>query len=79
MKMDFLSEDKLSEIERKIDNLINAYKQAKEEQIKLLNRTKELESENRELRDKLQEMGRERELLASKVKTILEKIEMIEV
>jgi septal ring factor EnvC (AmiA/AmiB activator) len=77
--MDVFSDDRLSEIERKIDSLINAYRQAKEEQSRLLTKTMELEEENRQLRDRLQEMKNEREILLSKVKVILEKIDTIEV
>lgn len=74
-----MSQDKLLEIERKIDNLISAYKEAKEERSRLLTRTKELEEENRQLKDTLQQMKNEREVLLSKVKVILEKIDMLEV
>jgi len=77
--MELFSENKIGELEQKIDNLIKNYKGMKEEHEKLLGRIKSLEGENTELKTKMADVKNERELLIEKVTKILEKVEKVEV
>jgi chromosome segregation ATPase len=77
--MELFSENKIGELEQKIDNLIKSYKGMKEEHEKLSGRVKSLEAENTELKTKMAEVRNERELLIEKVTKILEKVEKVEV
>jgi regulator of replication initiation timing len=77
--MELLNEDKIGELEQKIDTLITSYKGMKEEHEKLLMRAKELETENTELKTGMANVRAERELLIEKVTKIIEKVEQVEV
>ena len=77
--MELFSENRIVELEGKIDNLIKNYKVMKEEHEKLLGRVKSLETENTELKTKMADVKNERELLIEKVTKILEKVEKVEV
>ncbi len=72
------SENKLGELEEKIDALVANYRGIKAEKEKLAVRLDSAEAENRELKQKMTEMQREKELILGKVKSILEKMEKIE-
>ncbi|OPX94488.1 MAG: hypothetical protein A4E62_02060 [Syntrophorhabdus sp. PtaU1.Bin002] len=77
--MELFNEEKIGELEQKIDILITSYKGMKEEHEKLLLRTKELETENVELKARMANVRTERELLIEKVTKIIEKVEKVEV
>jgi chromosome segregation ATPase len=77
--MELFSEDRISELEAKIDRLIKAYKSAKEEKDHLTARLQSLESENKELQERILATRGEREMIIDKVTRILEKIETAEV
>lgn len=76
---ELFSEDKIVELEQKIDNLITTYKGMKGEHQKLLDRVKLLETENTELKTKMTDARNERQLLIEKVTKIIEKVEHVEV
>jgi regulator of replication initiation timing len=77
--MELFSENRIVDLEEKIDNLITNYKGMKEGHEKLLGRVKSLESENAELKTKMADVKNARELLIEKVTKILEKVEKAEV
>jgi chromosome segregation ATPase len=77
--MELFSENRIVDLEEKIDNLITNYKGMKEGHEKLLGKVKSLESENAELKTKMADVKNERELLIEKVTKILEKVEKAEV
>ncbi|HBA53930.1 hypothetical protein [Syntrophorhabdus aromaticivorans] len=77
--MELFNEDKISELEQKIDTLITSYVGMKEEHEKLLLRAKDLETENTELKTRIADARAERELLIEKVTKIIEKVEKVEV
>lgn len=77
--MELFSEDRISELETKIDKLIKAYRSAKEEKDHLTARLQSLENENKELQDRILATRGEREMIIDKVTRILEKIETAEV
>jgi chromosome segregation ATPase len=77
--MELFSENRIGDLEGKIDNLIKNYKGMKEEHEKLLGRVKSLETENTELKTRMADVKNERELLIEKVTKILEKVEKVEV
>ncbi len=72
------SENKLGELEERIDTLISNYRGIKVEKEKLAARMDSLEAENRELKQRMTEMQREKELILGKVKSILDKMEKME-
>ena len=72
------SDNKLGELEEKIDALVASYRGIKNEKEKLAARIESLETENRELKQKMTEMHNEKELVMRKVKSILDKMEKIE-
>jgi chromosome segregation ATPase len=73
-----LSENRLGELEEKIDALVANYKGVKAEREKLATRIESLEAENLELKQKMTEIQGEKEVVMRKVKSILEKVEKIE-
>ncbi|OPY68661.1 MAG: hypothetical protein A4E63_01954 [Syntrophorhabdus sp. PtaU1.Bin050] len=77
--MELFNEEKIGELEQKIDTLITSYMGMKEEHEKLLLRAKELETENVELKARMANVRTERELLIEKVTKIIEKVEKVEV
>jgi regulator of replication initiation timing len=77
--MELFSENRIVELEEKIDNLIKNYKGMKEEHEKLLGMVKSLETENTELKTRMADVKNERELLIEKVTKILDKVEKVEV
>lgn len=76
---EFFNENKIIELEQKIDNLITNYRGVREEHQKLLDRVKLLEAENTELKTKMADVRSERQLLIEKVTKIIEKVEQVEV
>jgi len=78
--MDELFQDnRLGQLEEKIDGLIQTYRAAKNEREKLSGRVEILEAENKELKARVADMEKEKDLIMQKVKSILEKVEQIEV
>ncbi|HME41482.1 MAG TPA: cell division protein ZapB [Syntrophorhabdales bacterium] len=71
-------DNKLGELEEKIDALVASYRGIKGEKEKLAARIGSLEVENRELKQKMAEIQSEKEIVMRKVKSILEKVEKIE-
>ncbi len=72
------SDNKLGELEEKIDALVANYRGIKLEKEKLVAKIDSLEAENRELKQKMTDMQNDKELVTRKVKSILEKMEKIE-
>jgi septal ring factor EnvC (AmiA/AmiB activator) len=77
--MELLGENKLDELEGKIEKLVINYKAVKEEKEKLLVKVQTLEAQNLELREKTEGSKSENELIANKIAKILEKIDKAEV
>jgi len=73
--MELFPDDRIDELEGKIEKLISTYKSVKEEREKLLTRVQTLESENKDLKEKVGGSKSEKELIASKITKILEKLE----
>ena len=76
---ELFNENKIEELEQKIDNLITNYRGIKEEHQKLLERVKLLETENTELKTKVADARNEQHLLIEKITKIIEKVEHVEV
>jgi hypothetical protein len=78
--MDELFQDnKLGQLEEKIDGLIQTYRGVREDREKLSGRVEILEAENRDLKARMADMQSQNEGVMQKVKSILEKVEQIEV
>jgi regulator of replication initiation timing len=76
--MELFSEDRIGELEEKVENLIKNYKLVKEEHEKLLANMKPLEMENKELKEKMAEMKKDKDIVIGKVTKLLEKIQKVE-
>ena len=72
------SDDRLGELEEKIDALVTNYKGVKAEKEKLAGKVESLEAENKELKQRMTEIQSEKEIVMRKVRSILEKVEKIE-
>ncbi len=72
------SDNRLGELEEKIDVLLSAYKGMQEEKGGSVARIESLEAENRELKELVARVESEKDLVMQKVKGILEKIQKIE-
>jgi predicted nuclease with TOPRIM domain len=72
------SDNRLGELEEKIDLLLGTYKDMREEKEGNVRRIESLEAENRELRELVARVEGEKGLVMEKVKGILEKIQKIE-
>jgi septal ring factor EnvC (AmiA/AmiB activator) len=75
---DLFGDNKLGELEEKIDALVTNYKGIKAEKEKLATKVGSLEAENRELKQKMTEIQSGKEIVMRKVKSILDKVEKIE-
>jgi septal ring factor EnvC (AmiA/AmiB activator) len=75
---DLFGDNKLGELEEKIDALVTNYKGIKAEKEKLATKVGSLEAENRELKQKMTEIQSGKEIVMRKVKSILDKMEKIE-
>ncbi len=71
-------DNRLGELEEKIDALVTNYRGIKAEKEKLAAKIDSLEAENRELKEKMTEIQSQREIVMRKVKSILDKVEKIE-
>lgn len=76
--MELFTDNRIEELEKKIDLLIKNYKAFKEEKAQLSLRLENLEKENLELKRKLDETASERKLVLEKVVGILEKLENLD-
>jgi chromosome segregation ATPase len=76
--MEILGDNKLDELEGKIEKLVLSYKAVKEEKDRLLVKIQTLESQNLELKQKAEGSKSEKELIANKISKILEKIDKAE-
>ncbi len=79
IKRDVFSENKIEELEEKIDKLIENYKIIKDENEKLNVKLKSIEGNDKNIQEKMDEIKKEREVLIDKVTKILEKVEKVEI
>ena len=76
---DLFGDNKLGQLEEKIEGLLKNYAELKDERRSLTGRIESLESENRELKEQMARAENEKTVIMQKVKGILDKIEQIEV
>ncbi|HNQ63459.1 MAG TPA: hypothetical protein PLF87_06415 [Syntrophorhabdaceae bacterium] len=76
--MELFGENRLGDLEDKIEKLIASYQTIKAENESLLSRIKTLETENKEYKDKVADTESEKEIIIDKISRILEKIEKTE-
>lgn len=76
---ELFQDNKLGKLEEKIDGLIQTYRGLKEDREKLSGRAETLETENRELKARIADMENQNEVVMQKVRSLLEKVEQIEV
>lgn len=76
--MELFGENKLGDLETKIEKLITSYQAMKVEKEDLLNRIKTLETENKEFKGKMADTKSEKEVIIDKIAKILEKIDNTE-
>jgi hypothetical protein len=76
--MEIMGDNKLDELEGKIEKLVISYKAIKEEKDKLLVKLQTLEAQNLELKENAEGSKSEKELIANKISKILEKIDKAE-
>jgi septal ring factor EnvC (AmiA/AmiB activator) len=76
---DLFGDNKLGQLEDKIEGLIRTYAELKDERKSLAGRVESLESENRELKEQMTRAESEKTAIMQKVRGILNKIEQIEV
>ena len=76
---ELFGDNKLGELEEKIDVLLGAYKGIREEKIGLAGRIASLEAENRQLKEQMAKLEGEKDVIMHKVKGILDKMQRIEV
>jgi septal ring factor EnvC (AmiA/AmiB activator) len=76
--MELFGENRLGDLEAKIEKMITSYQTMKTERETLLNRIKVLETENKEFKGKMADTKNEKEVIIDKITRILEKIEKTE-
>ena len=76
--MELFGENRLGDLEAKIEQIITSYQTMKAEKEILLNRIKVLETENKEFKGKMADTKNEKEVIIDKITRILEKIEKTE-
>ena len=76
--MELFGENRLGDLEDKIEKLITSYQAMKAEKESLLSRIKILETENAEYKMKMADTKSEKEVIIDKISKILEKIENTE-
>ena len=77
--MELFGDNRIDELEGKIEKLISTYKSVKEEKEKLASKVQALEAENKDLKERVGGSKTEKELIAGKITKILEKLEKAEV
>ncbi len=75
---ELFADNRLTDLEEKIDALLDAYKRVREERENLAARVEALEAEGMTLKERLATAESERDMVMRKIKGILEKIEQIE-
>jgi peptidoglycan hydrolase CwlO-like protein len=76
---DLFNDNKLGQLEEKIEGLLRLYLELKEERTNLTDKVESLEQENRVLNEQIAKAESEKAIVMQKVKGILDKIEQIEV
>jgi len=76
---DIFSDNKLGELESKIDVLLQSYQEMKSQKGNITGRLESLENENRLLKEQVAKIEDEKNVILHKVKVILDKIQKIEV
>jgi len=76
--MELFGENRLGDLEAKIEQIITSYQTMKAEKETLLSRIKVLETENKEFKGKMADTKNEKEVIIDKITRILEKIEKTE-
>ena len=76
--MELFDDNKIDELEGKIEKLISNYKAAKEEKEKLIVKVKALETENHEMKQKMGGSKSEKEIIINKISKLMEKIDKAE-
>jgi len=76
--MELLGDNRLDDLEAKIEKMITGYQTMKTEREELLIRIKALETENQEFKDKMADTKNEKEVIIDKITRILEKIDKTE-
>jgi septal ring factor EnvC (AmiA/AmiB activator) len=76
---ELFSDNKLGQLEEKVEGLLRTYVGLKDERRSLTDRVESLESENRELKEQMARAESEKNVIMQKVKGILDKIEQIDV
>ena len=79
LNREIISENRIEELEEKIDRIIESYKAIQDENEKLKARIQSIESSDKDAQKKMAEIATERELLIEKVTKILEKVEKVEI
>jgi hypothetical protein len=79
LNREIISENRIEELEEKIDRIIESYKSMKDENEKLRAKIQSIESSDKDSQKKMAEFATERELLIEKVTKILEKVEKVEI
>ena len=75
---DLFGDNKLGELEEKIDALLKTYTGIREEKADLAAKVASLEAENRELKERIAKTESEKETVMQKVKGILDKLQRME-
>jgi FtsZ-binding cell division protein ZapB len=79
LNREIISENRIEELEEKIDRIIETYKSTKAENEKLKAQLQSIETNDKDSQKKMAELATERELLIEKVTKILEKVEKVEI
>ena len=79
LNREIISENRIEELEEKIDRIIETYKSTKAENEKLKAKLQAIETNDKDSQKKMAELATERELLIEKVTKILEKVEKVEI
>lgn len=79
LNREIISENRIEELEEKIDRIIESYKSTKAENDKLKAQLQSIEINDKDSQKKMAELATERELLIEKVTKILEKVEKVEI
>ncbi|HOP85521.1 MAG TPA: hypothetical protein PLM71_11265 [Syntrophorhabdaceae bacterium] len=76
--MELFTDNKIEELEKKVEMLIKNYRAYKEEKEQLSIKLEKLEKENQELKRSIEETANERKIVLDKVVGILEKLETLD-